>query len=365
MPSDSYTLIISDLGIPSSHGASHASGGTDAISISATQVTAGTLPVARGGTGVATSTGTGSSVLSTSPDLTTPNLGIPSAGILSSCTGLPISGLTPSTSTALGIGSIELGHATDTTVSRVSAGRLAVEGINIVTVSSTDTLTNKTLTSPVLTTPNLGIPSAGILSSCTDLPIDAGTVGVLPASRLPLPTTTEVGGVKRNVGTAGQIVSGIDSGGALVFVDALTGTGFAPAAGSTSIITLGTIATGVWNGTAISVAKGGTGATTASAAVTNLTTVESRGGSTITLVSGDSGKILRTTQTTPISVVIPTGLAANFSVMVIQGASGVITFSGGSAIQSFNTLLSTAGLYAAASVIQVATDTYNLSGNLA
>lgn len=40
---------------------------------------------------------------------------------------------------------LELGHATDTTLTRVSAGRIAVEGVNVVTVSSTDTLTNKTV----------------------------------------------------------------------------------------------------------------------------------------------------------------------------------------------------------------------------
>ncbi len=82
----------------------------------------------------------------TSPTLTTPVLGTPSSGTLTSCTGLPISGLTASTSTALGVGSVELGHATDTTISRVSAGVVAIEGVNVVTTSSTATLTNKTLT---------------------------------------------------------------------------------------------------------------------------------------------------------------------------------------------------------------------------
>jgi len=51
----------------------------------ASQVT-GTLPVANGGTGVTTSTGTGSVVLSTSPSLTTPVLGTPTSGTLSNCT---------------------------------------------------------------------------------------------------------------------------------------------------------------------------------------------------------------------------------------------------------------------------------------
>jgi hypothetical protein len=48
------------------------------------------------------------------------------------------------------VGSIELGHATDTTLARASSGVVTIEGVNVVTTSSTDTLTNKTLTSPVI-----------------------------------------------------------------------------------------------------------------------------------------------------------------------------------------------------------------------
>ena len=59
-------------------------------STSASALAAGTLPVAAGGTGVTSSTGTGSVVLSTSPSLTTPVLGTPSSGTLTSCTGLPL-----------------------------------------------------------------------------------------------------------------------------------------------------------------------------------------------------------------------------------------------------------------------------------
>jgi hypothetical protein len=55
-------------------------------------------------------------------------LGTPSSGTLSSCTGLPISGLTSSTSTALGVGTLELGAASDTTLARSSAGNITVEG---------------------------------------------------------------------------------------------------------------------------------------------------------------------------------------------------------------------------------------------
>jgi len=53
--------------------------------VSATQVT-GTLPIANGGTGVTTSTGTGDTVRATSPTLVTPLLGTPASGNLSNTT---------------------------------------------------------------------------------------------------------------------------------------------------------------------------------------------------------------------------------------------------------------------------------------
>jgi len=53
--------------------------------------------------------------------------------------------LTNKTITAPEISTIELGHASDTTLSRSSAGVLAVEGVAVPTISSTDTLTNKTI----------------------------------------------------------------------------------------------------------------------------------------------------------------------------------------------------------------------------
>ena len=171
-------------------------------------------------------TGTGSAVLATSPTLVTPALGTPSSGTLTSCTGLPIStgvsglgtgvatalavntgsagavvlfngalgtpssgtltnatglpvsGITSSTSTALGLGSIELGHATDTTLSRSSAGVLAVEGVVVPTVSSTSTLTNKTLTSPTI---NAGALS-GTFSGDATL---SGNINITGALTLP------------------------------------------------------------------------------------------------------------------------------------------------------------------------------------
>lgn len=56
-----------------------------------------------------------------------------------------MAGITASTSTALGVGSVELGHATDTTLSRVSAGVVAIEGKNILTTDGGTLTGNITL----------------------------------------------------------------------------------------------------------------------------------------------------------------------------------------------------------------------------
>jgi hypothetical protein len=73
-------------------------------------------------------TGSGALVFGNSPTLVTPNLGTPSAATLTNATGLPLAGITGSTSAPLGVGSLEVGHASDTTLARSSAGNLTVEG---------------------------------------------------------------------------------------------------------------------------------------------------------------------------------------------------------------------------------------------
>lgn len=86
-------------------------------------------------------------------------LGTPSSGTLTNCGSLPVSGITSSTSTALGVGSLELGNASDTTLSRSSAGVLAVEGVAIPSISSTNTLTNKRITKRTGTTTSSATPT--------------------------------------------------------------------------------------------------------------------------------------------------------------------------------------------------------------
>jgi hypothetical protein len=63
-------------------------------------------------------------------------LGTPASATLTNATGLPVAGITASTATALGVGSLEIGHATDTTLARVSAGVISVEGVTILTTAT-------------------------------------------------------------------------------------------------------------------------------------------------------------------------------------------------------------------------------------
>lgn len=86
-------------------------------------------------------------------------LGTPASGTLTNCTGLPVNGIVDDTTSALGVGTLELGHASDTTLSRSAAGVLAVEGVVIPSISSTNTLTNKRITKRTGTTTSSATPT--------------------------------------------------------------------------------------------------------------------------------------------------------------------------------------------------------------
>jgi hypothetical protein len=198
----SPALVTPDLGTPSALVLTNATG----------------LPVATGigdlGTGVATflatpssanlisaltnETGTGSAVFATSPTLVTPVLGTPTSGTLTNCTGLPVAGITASTSTALGVGSIELGAASDTTIARSGAGAITVEGTAVLLsggaagTPSSITLTNGT-----------GLPISGLTASTST----ALGVGSIELGHATATTLTGASGVLSVEGAAVPTVS--------------------------------------------------------------------------------------------------------------------------------------------------------------
>ena len=73
----------------------------------------------------------------TSPVMTAPTLGTPASGTLTNCTGLPQAGTVGLTTTdSPQFAGVNVGHATDTTITRVSAGVIAVEGNTILTTAA-------------------------------------------------------------------------------------------------------------------------------------------------------------------------------------------------------------------------------------
>ena len=260
----------------------------------------------------------------TSPTLTTPDLGTPSAATLTNASGLPVSGITPSTATALGVGSIELGHASDTTISRVSSGVIAVEGAEILTKNIIDAK---------------GDLIVGTADNVTArLPVGATTGHVLTVD------PAEAAGIKWAAAAGG-------GGGSEVYYQTTEPTG-------------GTYADGdIWiDSDDLSVnASGANGVNAYNVPITTQATSRD-------IAYSDLGKMIESTSASAVTITVRAdatvpGFAVGDQIMILQSGAGQVTIAGDGATVNATPGLNLRTQWSSATLIKRAANTWVLIGD--
>ena len=233
---------------------------------------AAALPVLSGGTGVTTSTGSGNTVLSTSPTLTTPLLGTPTSGNLANCTGVSlttgVSGTLPVANGGTGLtatptnGFVDIGNGTGFTRAAITAGSgiSVTNGAGTITIASTGgggsvTSVNASGGSTGLSFSGGPITSSGTLTLAGTLAVaNGGTGGTTQGtaqSALDVPSRggsgasgswgiNVTGSSASCTGNAATATNGITTGNISSYAPGLTGSG---ASGSWGINVTGNAAT--------------------------------------------------------------------------------------------------------------------------
>jgi len=231
------------------------------VTIEGAEIRTGTVPVNKGGTGATTLTSGGILLGSGTGAITAMSVLGDGEMIVGDGTTDPVAESGATLRTSIGVGTGDSPAFTNLTLS----GDLVVTGDLTVNGATTTISTTNSVVEDSLIELNTGATSnsndLGFIFERGSTGNNAAIIWDESATKFAMGTTTNTGADTGNLTVAtGTLVANIEGN--------LTGT--IQTASQTNITGIGTISTGTWNATDIAVAHGGTGASTESAARTNL-----------------------------------------------------------------------------------------------